>query len=111
VYYKTKAEYAILHVLHACHERRNEALKLCKLIFGARFPHPVYFDFDKDIVLMTGDNYFGGSYALRSFIKGSWAGVTKLSMLQENLRYLAIGGEELYVSDLALTQALRNWIS
>lgn len=95
--------FTIPSLLHACAESRSEALKWYSPAFEVRIGHPVYFDWEQDILMFSTnpnnkdflrDN--GGTRALRAFTwnynSRSGKGDRELSEIHNKLRKMVIGG-------------------
>jgi hypothetical protein len=100
--YQAKAGYTVPALLHTCFTSRRIALETYHPRFGAHLAHPIYFDFNKDIVKLE------NCEALASFLRVPWFANLEIDLQEANqIRFLAISGEWISYQDRILQRLHR----
>jgi hypothetical protein len=100
--YQANAQYTVPALLHTCYTSRKIALETYHPRFEAHLGHPIYFDFNKDILKME------GCEALASFLRVPWFANLEINFEHANqIRFLAISGESISYQDRILQRLHR----
>jgi hypothetical protein len=92
--YQANAHYAVPALLHTCYTSRKIALGTYRPRFEAHLGHPIYFDFNKDILKME------DCEALASFLRVPWFANLAIDLEEANqICFLAISGRWISYED------------
>ena len=80
---QAKASYQIPAMLHACHDSRAVALKTYRLNFEGRLIHPIYFDENRDSMMVM------ECFVMRAFHGAAWFADSRNI---KGIRFVMLGG-------------------
>lgn len=100
--YQAKSWYTVPALLHTCYTSRQIALESYHPRFETHLGHPIYFNFNTDIIKME------DCEALASFLRVPWFANLDIDLEDANqIRFLAISGEWISYQDRILQRLHR----